>query len=112
MFSALPPGQKALVQQGKIEEGMGRDAVFLAWGKPVSPPAYIHNHGNSVERWYYTSYVPVTVVNQNPYPMLGPWGWYGSPFPTTVGTAFVPRNSAYVEFENGKVTSWATNLQN
>lgn len=112
MFSALPPSQKALVQQGKIEEGMGRDAVFLAWGKPASPPAHIYNRGNSVERWYYTSYVPVTVVNNNPYPMFGPWGWYGNPYPTTTGTAFIPQNSAYVEFENGKVISWATNLQN
>ena len=107
MFSQLPVAQQALVQQGKICEGMGEDAVFLAWGRPDSPPLVGQVNGKKIARWVYKGYEPVTVMNNSPYPAWGPYGWYGYNWPTT-STAYIPRNVAYVEFVNGKVTAWAS----
>lgn len=105
MFRALPPQQQALVQQGKISQGMKEDAVFLAWGKPDSQPMEGMKDGKHITRWIYKGYDPVTVINNNPYPYWGPYGWYGYAGSDT-STVFIPKNVAYVEFVNGKVTSW------
>jgi hypothetical protein len=51
-YSALSPSDQALVQQGKIREGMSQDAVYIAWG----PPSYRvpgRNRGHIVETWIY-----------------------------------------------------------
>src|SRR3954468_7968783 len=34
IYNSLSDRQKELVQQGRVEEGMTKKAVFLAWGKP------------------------------------------------------------------------------
>lgn len=107
MFSHLPVQQQALVQQGKISEGMSEDAVFLAWGRPDSPPMIGQVNGKKIARWVYKGYEPVTVMNNNPFPAWGPYGWYGYGWPMA-STAYIPRNVAYVEFVDGKVTSWAS----
>src|SRR5439155_1276991 len=33
-FDKLPPAQQALVARGQVREGMGKDAVYIAWGRP------------------------------------------------------------------------------
>lgn len=111
MYAMLSPEQQALVRQGKIAEGMSPAAVMLAWGKPSSPPFQAQENGRTITRWYYMGYTPVTVMNNGFYAGGGPWGWYGGIYPST-STAFVPKTEAYVEFENGKVTAWAKNMQN
>lgn len=103
MFKALPPQQQSLVQQGQISQGMKADAVFLAWGRPDAQSEEGQKNGNHVIRWIYKGYDPVTVINDNPYPYWGPYGWYAGPDTSTV---FIPKKVAYVEFVNGKVTSW------
>lgn len=104
IFATLTPEQQALVRQGKICEGMDTQAVFLAWGMPDNPPTVGQRNGKSTLRWVYFGYEPVTVFNSNPYPYWGPYGYYGAP---ATSTAFVPKEVAYVEFVDGKVTAWS-----
>ena len=51
-FQAMSPRDQALVQQGRITEGMSRDAVYIAWGPPsMRVPG--RNRGRIVETWIY-----------------------------------------------------------
>lgn len=105
LYNSLPTRQQLLVQQGRIESGMTPDAVYLAWGAPNSETVYGEKKGVKTERWVYLSYEPVTVM-----PVWGGFscgypGWDSS-FSVFADTAYVPYPSAYVEFENGKVTEW------
>lgn len=104
-FQSLPPQQQLLVQQGRIEQGMSADAVLLAWGAPNSAPVYGQKDGRKTERWIYRGYEPVTVMPDWGAPHYGPYGWYDPLYPTN-STAYIPTQDAYVEFVNGKVTSW------
>lgn len=105
MFAQLSPEHKALVQQGRICEGMDSQAVFLAWGMPETQPTVGQQNGKYTERWVYESYEPVTVFNGGPYGYWGPYGYYGGGMGTS--TAFIPKQVAWVEFTNGKVTAWS-----
>jgi hypothetical protein len=51
-FQSMSPSDQALVQQGRIREGMSQDAVYIAWGAP-SQRAPGHNRGHQVETWIY-----------------------------------------------------------
>lgn len=104
IFQSLTPAQQLLVQQGRIEKGMTPNAVLLAWGAPDSQ---IHGEkdGRKLERWIYRGYETVTVMSDPIGPYMGPYGWYDPFYPRT-STAYVPTQAAYVEFVNGKVSSW------
>lgn len=54
VYRSLSPNDQALVSQGKIREGMSRDAVYLAWGAP-NQRGEGRNRGKSVESWIYFS---------------------------------------------------------
>ncbi len=105
LFESLPEKDKALVQQGQIRAGMSPEAVFLAWGYPNSRPFVGEKNGKPLVRWVYTRMEPVMVTPTWGGPCWGPYGWchghYGMP-----DTAYIPRNTAYVTFENDKVVSW------
>ncbi len=105
LFAALPEKDKALVQRGEIRAGMSPEAVFLAWGYPNSQPFVGEKDGKCMVRWVYTRMEPVMVTPTWGGPCWGPYGWchshYGAP-----DTAYVPRNTAYVTFEDDKVVSW------
>lgn len=105
VFNTLPPNQKVLVQQGRICNGMTPDAVLLAWGPSDLPPVLGEKNGHKIERWVYRDYESVMVVPNMPPCVYGPCGW-ADPFYPTTGTAFIPRDVAYVEFTDGKVSSW------
>ncbi len=51
-FRRLSPADQALVQQGKIHEGLPMDAVYIAWGPPSQriPGRY---RGSMVDTWVY-----------------------------------------------------------
>jgi len=106
VYQSLPAKQQELVRQGIICEGMSPDAVFLAWGSPNSAPYVGQKNGKSVVRWEYSAMEPVTVANGWTSPYWGPYGWYGPYYGGGFSTAYVPRNVGFVEFTNGKVTSW------
>ena len=105
MFRMLSPEHQVLVQQGRICEGMSKDAVFLAWGMPEGRPVVGQNGKVHFEKWVYTCMRPVMV--ERPY-----WGgFYGSACRGMYwnggwDTAYVPEVCATVTFENGRVIAW------
>jgi hypothetical protein len=58
LFAKLSESQKGNVMSGRVAEGMSKDAVFLAWGKPQRISVGKRN-GMKTERWDYTGYEPV-----------------------------------------------------
>lgn len=105
LFDSLPVDQKLMVQQGRICNGMSPEAVFLAWGHPNTPPVECQTTGSKTERWVYRAYESVPVMTTGFGFGYGPYGCYGACYPQ-MDTAFVPYDAAYVEFTDGKVTSW------
>ncbi len=106
LFASLPEAEKALVQQGRIRAGMSADAVYLAWGYPNSQPFVGEKNGRRMERWVYTRMEPVMVTPGWDEGFWGPDGHYRSRM--GMDTAYVPRNTAEVVFEDGRVVSWET----
>ncbi len=105
MYQSLTPEQQQLVSQGRIENGMSQQAVFLAWGAPNSQP-YVGQQGKkNLERWVYTRMEPVMVMSNWDVPCPGRYGWCADYGPDT---AYIPRRTATVTFENGKVVAWET----
>lgn len=107
MYNMLSPEHQVLVQQGRICEGMTKDAVFLAWGNPNTPPVSGQQEGKAYEKWVYHVYQPVTVDSVS----FGGGGcWHHGPWYTGSGihtsTAMVPTEAAWVMFENNVVTAW------
>ncbi|MEY2565134.1 MAG: hypothetical protein QOH88_3327 [Verrucomicrobiota bacterium] len=72
MYQRLSAGDQALVQEGKIRNGMARDAVYLAWGGPDQTTTSTV-HGKPAETWIYTS----TTSSSYPYPYGWRRGYYG-----------------------------------
>jgi hypothetical protein len=58
LLAKLSASQKASVLAGRVEEGMTKEAVFLAWGRP-SRVTGGKREGKTFERWNYTGYEPV-----------------------------------------------------
>ncbi len=105
MFGVLSPEHKLLVQQGRICEGMTKDAVYLAWGNPNTQPVMGQQNGKSYEKWVYNIYRPVMVDSIS----VGVGCWHhGSFYSGGMGssTAMVPQEAAWVLFQNNKVTAW------
>jgi hypothetical protein len=73
-FRRMSPSDQALVQQGRIREGMSRDAVYIAWGPP-SQRAEGRMRGSAIETWIYFD----TSVGdyQGPFGYGGYGGGYG-----------------------------------
>jgi hypothetical protein len=78
-FQSLSPSDQALVQQGKIREGMSRDAVYIAWGAP-NQRGEGRRGGKSIENWIY--------FNTTSGDYYGPWGGYGYPYGYRYGLGF------------------------
>jgi hypothetical protein len=119
MYSRLNAQDQHLVTHGLIREGMSRDAVFLAWGRPDSVSFGV-NRGKESESWTYEGQRPVRSMNMGmgfgmggfgwgPYG-YGGWGPYGfGGFPYYGGgstTTYVPYTSGVAEFVGGRVVSW------
>lgn len=105
MFGMLSPEHKLMVQQGRICEGMTRDAVYLSWGNPNTDPVIGQQDGKSYEKWVYYVYKPVMVDSIGFG--AGCWhhgAWHGGGMSTS--TAMVPQEAAWVIFQNNIVTAW------
>jgi len=118
IFNALSEKQKIMVQQGQVEEGMTKEAVFLSWGRPDRTTVG-SKAGRSTERWSYTGYDPVQSVGFGfgfgfGYPMgygrgrygLGCYDYYPNFYPQTA-VNYIPYEAAYTEFVSGKVSAWS-----
>lgn len=106
-FDALPPVQKAQVVQGNITVGMTPAAVKMVWGEPASIVTGQLN-GKPSERWLYST-------SGGSGFSFGVGGGVGSSHSSSaygLGTGvsfpidYVPANTSYVLFVNGKVVSW------
>jgi outer membrane protein assembly factor BamE (lipoprotein component of BamABCDE complex) len=109
-YSLLSPEHRQLVASGKICEGMSKDAVKIAMGRP-SRVMEESRHGKMRERWDYmreravpTSRVGISAGYGHGYPYR--YGGYGSCYPMHQDVAYVPYRVATVWFVNGRVDSW------
>jgi hypothetical protein len=115
LFNQLSARDRQLVTSGVIREGMNRDAVFLAWGRPDQVTVGT-SRGKEIESWTYVGERPVRTYNMNMgfgfggWGMggCGPYGWGGGPFmgggPAVM---YVPYTAGVVEFTRGRVTRWS-----
>jgi hypothetical protein len=109
LFDKLPDRQQELVKQGRIDKGMGTDAVYLAWGRPARE--YEGSEGDvATLRWDYAGSTPVysnQVYGYGGY-RYGRYGRYGYPYGYGIGQeiTYVPYRRASVLFHNGRVASW------
>lgn len=120
MYDRLLPSHQVLVDQGKIEQGMSKEAVFLAWGNPATKFEG-EDIGGSFERWTYTSLRRIYTNRINigyghGYGRRGPYGYetpygYGNSRHRRYGyggadIAYITQRSAVVDFKSGRVTRW------
>lgn len=113
MFTSLPDSQKQAVQEGRITEGMSKDAAYLAWGKPDSVTTGSQNN-QAFELWRYTALQPIYYSNLSMgygfgYGRYGRYGhrYYDPGFIAfDTGPDYVPVTAAVVRFRNDRVSSW------
>lgn len=117
LFARLNDRERELVTQGEVAEGMSRDAVYLAWGRPDMVRSG-SREGRESESWAYFDSTPVQTVSvgfgtggYSPFYTdfgfhprfgygVGP-GWsYGS------GVDFVGHVEKTVQFSGGRVIAW------
>jgi hypothetical protein len=113
LFETLPARQQELVSQGRIDKGMGTDAVYLAWGKPSREYEGGEN-GAATLRWDYNG--TTAVYNTGYYGDFGyghgygRYGRYGRiPYygiGVTPEVTYLPYRRATVLFRGGRVSSW------
>ena len=112
----LSSAQKKQVKQGRIANGMTKEAVRVAWGKP-DRVKNLSSGGKKIERWYYMGSEGVYESGQIGFSHLagmGPRGVNGPyrlPFDSsgndTRGNNFAREYvSRSVDFRSGKVISW------
>jgi hypothetical protein len=75
LYHSLPARQQQLVAQGQIAPGMGRDAVWLAWGAP-GQKVNGYARGNATESWVY-----FTTTTAYPYGYGYGYGGFGYGYP-------------------------------
>jgi hypothetical protein len=115
LFDQLSATDRDLVMKGTISEGMTKDAVFLAWGRPdaVSTGS---DRGKVTETWRYATMRPVYGAGFG-YGMgyYGGRGYYGGGYygrryypGWDVGFTpqYVPVTSSVVRFRGGRVVAW------
>lgn len=116
MFAQLSAKDRQLVTSGVIREGMTRDAVFLAWGRPDSV-THGTNRGRATDLWTYIGQRPVSTMNMSMgmgwgyggwgYGGWGPYGWGGNPYwGGGPSVTYIPYTAGVVEFSNGRVVRW------
>lgn len=122
LYSQLSTRDRQMVASGTIREGMTRDSVYLAWGRPDRVSVGT-NRGREVESWIYLGQRPVSTYNVGfgwgggwgawgggPYWGGGPWGYgglgYGPYWGGGPSITYLPYTQAVVEFTNGRVTRW------
>jgi hypothetical protein len=111
LFEPLPAAQKEAVLQGRVEEGMSPDAVYLACGQPDRVMRGSEN-GKPYELWRYTQLIPVYHAGVSMgfgygrgygrhHEFYEP-GWIGY----DAGPDYVPVTAVVVRFSRNRVTGW------
>ncbi len=113
LFDSLSEKHRDLVRQGQVTEGMSKDAVYLAWGRPHETKQSSRD-GKARETWVYygSEAIPVRTVSVgvgygDPCYRYGGWG---GPF-YDLGYDFARRDyvAGKVEFEKDRVVFWERN---
>lgn len=114
-FQSLPAEHQKLALEGKIKEGMSRDAVWVAWG-PASRIYEASTQGNTMEIWHYTGLQQVYGGSFGMglgfgYGQVGRYGRYRradpfSHYDLNYGPQYIPFTQAEVKFQQGLVKSW------
>ncbi len=105
-YAKLTAAEKESAQRGEVYEGMSRDAVYFAWGRPARV-FQGRRDGKNRERWSYVHYEAVHSFGYG-----GGLGYYGgcgyyAPFAYSVPVVdYLPTPGRFAEFTNGKVTSF------
>lgn len=108
LYNGLSDHQKSLVQRGAIEEGMSKEAVYLAWGRP-DRGSRGSKMGKAYERWSYAAYDPVF---WGPYGAPG-YGWGSGPwlydpyYAPGPSMSYIPYEERWAEFLNNRVAAWS-----
>lgn len=109
LFRSLSTEHQVMVQSGRICEGMNRDAVMLAWGRPEQPPIIGQRNGQMYETWRYVDHKPVYTdhigFGMGAYHHRRHWHHSYYPY-TETDVTYVPVEVAEVTFVNGFVTEW------
>jgi len=107
-YDRLSGSHQTLVMQGKIDRGMGKDAVLLAWGSPNDTFDGERN-GRRTERWDYSGSRPVYSTGfgfGSYYGYGGRYSPYGYGFGVGPEVSYIPYTRASVLFVNNRVDSW------
>ncbi|MEQ1751406.1 MAG: hypothetical protein ABL974_18425 [Prosthecobacter sp.] len=126
IYQSLSASDQLLVQQGRIREGMTKEAVFLAMGRADQVASGVQK-GTRVEKWTYLGTQPVYTNN---FGMgwgsgWGNRGWGRGPFGSGYGyggawdplwnggpsVVYVPYKAASVSFRGNRVTEYITGPQ-
>jgi len=121
LFLDLSDSERELVMNGEIKEGMSRDAVYLAWGRPDAVRRGSAN-GKGHESWAYFDAVPIQTNSfsygygggYSPFysrfgvhPRYGYCSGPGWSFGTSVD--YVSQLSRSVKFSGNRVIAWESN---
>jgi len=109
LFQALTPAQQDLVARGRIDRGLPRDGVMLAWGRPDRVVEWDRS-GSRLERWTYLGLRPIHTYSVG----WGSWrvwdDWSNAYFFGGPSVEWVPYPVSRVDFRHGVVTDWEVRL--
>ena len=114
-YSNLPPDEQSLVEDGRITEGMSKDAVYLALGKP-DDVGFASKGGEEFEIWSYITQSPIVRnrigfhggfggFGHGRFGRSGRFGRFGG-FGFGPSVTYVPRRTAIVKFSEGLVAEY------
>lgn len=125
IYGKLSENDKALVSQGRIREGLTKEGVFLAWGRPEDVASGVQK-GSKFEKWTYLDSRPVYTDNWGwgggwgggPYGRwgtgfgyYGPWDPYWGGYGGGTSITYIPYKAASVTFRNSRVTEYVRGPQ-
>ncbi len=106
LFAALTPEHQNLVVAGQITEGMPKDAVFLAWGRPSA--INVGSERNvDFQSWLYSAQQITEIPRFTPAYRYSRWDPYPVPMfydPIIIATPYVYRTAT---FERDRLTAWS-----
>ncbi len=110
LFQQLYAQDQQLVREQKLREGMSREAVFLALGRPDRVSTGRKN-GKNFERWIYVGQQAIMTQTLG-MGWGGRWGggwcapYYDPFFMGGPMVTYVPYEAAAVDFVNGRAVGW------
>jgi hypothetical protein len=84
IYNGLGATDRGLVAQGKIREGMSKDAVYLAWGSPQQT-SIANVRGKPADTWVYMGYTDAYPRYPYPYGFGYGFGYGGAGYPFVYG---------------------------